>query len=269
MTILCTFPGRAGDLLWALPTVRAVSEHFRQPVDLQIAGEFAGMLPLLRQQPYLAGIHADETWGMDYGWDPPFFESGYDRAYHLGYHRWPELPLPFETAWQLGRQWDPGDGFLPPTDLARPWIHVEGPGIPIDIAVGFTEAWFELKLGVLASLGNARLADSLVQLTPPGTRWDSAETTAAASVYPCDWLDAARAIRNSDLFVGDCSALHVLACALGQRCVIIEPMEARHNGIFYPYGQDGPKVRLVRGLDGQPTFDARHAADTIREALRA
>ena len=31
MTILCTFPGKHGDLLWALPTVRAISEPEPDP----------------------------------------------------------------------------------------------------------------------------------------------------------------------------------------------------------------------------------------------
>ncbi len=47
---LCTFPGRYGDIIWALPTVRGISE-VEGPVDLLIAGEFASIVPLLEQQP--------------------------------------------------------------------------------------------------------------------------------------------------------------------------------------------------------------------------
>lgn len=275
MKILCTFPGRAGDLLWALPTVRAISEQFGGPVDLLIAGEFASMVPLLQMQPYLDRIEADSNWSMSHGWQPPGREdviSPYDRIFHLGYRRWPALPLPEETYRQFVLQWY-AEGGTPETvtmvDLARPWITVDGPGIPLDLAVGFTEAWFELKLGLLLSVEQQLVGGpTLIQLTPPHSRWTSPEVPpGTVAVFPCGWRDAARAIRNSDLFFGDCSALHVLALALGKRCVICEPMEARWNEIFYPLGKID-RVHLVLGNDGRPTFDARACAAAIRGPLR-
>src|SRR5260221_13810852 len=97
--ILTTFPGRAGDLLWALPTVRAIAEHFDTEVDLQIAGEFASMVDLLLQQPYLAGVIADPRWTLTPpdDWKAPELPREYDRVFHLGYRRWPRLPLPWEV----------------------------------------------------------------------------------------------------------------------------------------------------------------------------
>ncbi len=263
--VLCTFPGRAGDLLWALPTVRAIAEHHGDPVDLLIAGEFESMIPLLQPQPYLSRVHADPAWNMA-EWKPPTVPCGpRDVVHHLGYRRWPECPLPFEifqTAFpdHAAQGWGPA--------LERPWITVSGPGVPCEIICGFTEAWFELKLGLLTSveylLGSA--GPTMQQLTPYGTRWSSEVPPATACVYECDWLDAARAIRNSDLFFGDCSALHVLAVAMGKPVVLCEPMTARHNDIFYPLGKTD-RVRLVTGNDGLPTFDARHCATALQEAL--
>lgn len=285
--VLCTFPGRAGDLLWALPAIRAIAESGGQPVDLQIAGEFAGILPVLATCPYLGKVFADPRWGLTPpeewlappAW-PPREEGGpyesfatppdplvaYDHVYHLGYRGWPQRPLPEETylqaVIQVGRE-------LPPLNLARPWITV--PTSRPDagraaLVVGFTEAWFELKLGIVQCLQMrtiSELRDGIV-LTPKGSRWE-----VEGGWEGTDWADAAQLIRDCTIFLGDCSALHVLAVAQGVPVVVVEPMEARWNPIFYPLGMDGPQVTMVRGLDGRPTFDARHTAETLEEVIRA
>lgn len=272
MKLLVTFPGRAGDLLWALPTVRAIADVHGCPCDLQIAGEFASMLDLLRLQPYLGHVSANPHWGLSEAdnWQAPMPvgtpEGTYEHVVHLGYRRWPERPLPHE-AYLNALDHFAGHVLLPPLDLARPWITVEGPGAPCDVAVGFTEAWFELKLGLLISVTNRCHNRTLLQLTPHGTRWRSQETAGVVSVMACDWLEAARAIRNSDVVLADCSALHVLAVAMGKPVVVLEPMEARLASIFWPLGQNGPQVTLVRGNDGQATFDARHCAETLEAVL--
>lgn len=280
--ILCTFPGRHGDLLWALPTVRAIAETTGDPVDLQIAGEFGGLLPLLLAQPYLGSVFADARWGLTppNAWQappawPPRREGGeaehfqtppdppiaYDKVYQLGYRRWPELPLPYEID-QTVRV----DLELPPLDLTRPWIQ---PPLGFAswredqagrrVAMGWTECHFELKYGL-----SCLVAAQGWSLRPimSGGRWE-----AEGSTDPTTWGRAALVLSQADLFLGDCSALHVLAVALGKPVVLVEPMEARWNPIFYPLGMDGPQVTVVKGLDGQPTFDARHCAETLAKVL--
>lgn len=266
MRILATFPGRAGDILWALPSIRAISEHFSTPVDLMVCGEFESLLPLLRLQPYLGTCTARHDWPLvpPAEWQNPAPEGEYNRVYQLGYRGWPAKPLPFETQDTLATCWCLEDGPFPQIDLDRPWITIEGPGAPCEIAVGFTENWFELKVGLFHLVGGALGSNRLLQLTPGG-RWTK-ETTGCWSVLQCDWLDAARAIRDAQVFFGDCSALHVLAVALGKPCVIMEPMVERHNLIFWPLGTHG-RVRLVRGNDGLPTVDARHCAEVLEEVL--
>lgn len=100
-------------------------------------------------------------------------------------------------------------------------------------------------------------------LCPAGSRWET-----EAGYYSTSWVDAATFLNVSKVFFGDCSALHVLAVAMGKPAVLCEPMEARWNDIFYPVGKVGPQVRLVTGLDGRPTFDSRHCAEAIQEVLR-
>ena len=260
MRILCTFPGRAGDLLWALPTVRAISESLGHPVDLQIAGEFASMVDQLLKQPYLAGVIADPRWGMGDGWEAPRLPKEYDRVIHLGYRRWPELPLPFEVAGIANRL---GLAVLP--DLQRPWITVKPQRMYGAVAVGWTDCHFELKYGLsqlLFTSRDGRPFRDAVLLPPPGSRWITEGVE-----RPCGWLEAAAQIAGAPCFLGDCSALHVLACALGKPVVCYEPMVERLNPIFWPYGKDGPQVTLVRGNDGEMTTDSRHTAETLEKVL--
>jgi hypothetical protein len=269
MKILCTFPGRYGDLLWTLPSIRALSRRVGQPINLLIAGEFASITLLLQQQPYLGQIITDPAWSLSppNEWQAPPI-SGFDLTFHLGYRGWPTLALPYEALHNLNAETvdagmrSAGMGNIQPSELALtdPWIQVDGPGPPCELAVGFTEAWFELKLGLLASLD--RYLPPYVQLTPPGSRWTT-EGVGLVAVQAGDWLIHARTIRNSERFLGDCSALHVLAVAMGIPAIICEPMEARWNPIFYPVGMDGPQVTVVKGTDGRPTFDARHCRDML------
>lgn len=265
--VLTSFPGRCGDLIWALPTIRAISESYAVPVDLLICGEFAGMVPLLAPQPYLARVVADPDWGIGHGWQPPNRAdviSPYDKIFHLGYRRWPELPLPLEVD-QTVRV----DRELPPLDLTRPWITapLKGPlhyHLGRRIAVGFSECHFELKYGLLGLLGQHDSRWEVQTVMGPSGRWGD-----EAGEGMCNWEEAAHAISQAEVFVGDCSALHVLAVALGKPCVLVEPMEARHNAIFWPLGQEGPQVTLVRGLDGKPTWDSRHLCETVAARLEA
>lgn len=265
--ILVTFPGRAGDVIWALPTVRVIAELAQHPVDLQIAGEFSGMVELLRQQEYLHYVYADRDWSLTPpdDWRAPSWVPGreYDQVYHLGYRGWPDLPLPFCT-YAVAQTYLPG---LPALELHRPWITVAQPSRNITLsplAAGFTDCWFELKLGIvecLKAVDIPGLHDAAL-LTPHGSRWNE-----EAGFEGCSWVEAAWIIHNAEVFLGDCSALHVLAVALGKPCVLVEPMQERLNPIFWPLGMDG-RVQVVRGNDGLPTWDSRHTADALRMVLK-
>jgi hypothetical protein len=270
--VLCTFPGRHGDLLWALPTIRSIAEEAGDPVDLLIAGEFAGLIPLLARQAYLHTVDADATWNPQDR--VPIVPPGYDHVYHLGYPRWPELPLPFETyntAVAAGIA-------IPPLDLTRPWIQITStPSYNRAVVFGWTDCHFELKYGLtellfpdtdeswrdqVASAPRSQVDVNVLGLFPPGSRWIT-----EGHYVPSTWLEAARWLTRAKVVLTDCSALHVLAVALGIPVVLVEPMEARWNPIFYPCGDAGPQVTVVKGLDGKPTVDARHVTDTLSRVL--
>lgn len=262
MSLLVTMPGRFGDILWSLPTVRALSVRASEPVDLAIAGEFASILPLLNLQPYIRRAFALDQWSLTppEEWRAPIGDlkgTDWDEQRDLGYRGWPSTPLPYFIGEQMGVSREE-------LQLDVPWITVNDPAPPTEIAVGFTEAWFELKLGVVLSALERQPHPYLI-LTPVGSRWMT--EARYVSRISSSWVEMAGIIRNSDLFFGDCSALHVLAVALGKPVLLCEPMEARWNPIFYPFGMDG-RVQVVLGNDGRPTFDARAVQQAIEEKLR-
>ena len=259
MRITC--PGRYGDLLWACAVIRAISEGLDAPVDLRISGEFNPIAGLLCQQPYIKTVVASANWSMttqdQHAWCPPQAAEG---DVHVGYRGWPDQPLP-QYVYQQTREIYP-DLPMASLDLQRPWITV--PPYAHKRATwtcGFSEYHFELKYGLWELLTHQPQGLGPLSLCT-GPRWKQ-----EAKHGGCGWEDAAQWIAASRVFLGDCSALHVLAVALGVPALIMEPMEARWNPIFWPLGMDGPQVRCVKGNDGRPTCDARHVADDLKEAL--
>ncbi len=271
MKILCTFPGRNGDLLWALPTIRAISQHFNVPVDLQISGEFTGIVPLLERQPYLKKVWADQGWSLTPPdeWIAPATGLPYDRVFNCGYRGWPAKCLPYWA--ELGVKTSYLELAELQVDYATAWISL-GQTPTLDkllmplgytVVAGWSDEWFELKFGVMRLLP-PRFNPCIV--CPPGSRWDTEGHGMA--IFPTDWVKAAWRIWNGEIFLGCCSALHVLATAMGKPVVVLEPSTARHNPIFYPFGMDG-RIRVVKGNDGQPTHDVRHTIATIEQVLHA
>lgn len=268
MTILCTHPGRYGDLLWALPTLRALAAQSGQPVDLLLSAKYGtkGFGALLSAQPYLGQVLVANNWAIEETApitprEPPSLPTGYDQVLHLGYDGWPRLSLPYETARIAGLT-------SAAIDLATPWIAPTPPAtryvLGASVLVGFTDEYFEVKAGLMALLrrqwgwvGRPRFIN-----ISHGRRWNNEMRVESVS-----WLRAASWLGVSRLFVGCCSALHVLACGVGRPVVCVEPALARHHDVFYPYGKLGPQVTLVTGNDGQPTVDSRHLVDAIQQAV--
>lgn len=278
-------PGRYGDLFWALPTVRmlhrqhgAVRLHL--PVDPANTTPMKAVVNLLQKQDYLAEIVIREDWSIELEaprrpFAPP--EGGYNGAWvHLAYQEWPLTPLPFYSAC-LG-------GFLPEQVDFKPWIHAE-PAFEraadeTVVLFHWTDRWFELKAGLTHIITQGPRALPLTAWTlrtdPNSQRWDAYRHAVGTT-----FENLARQIAACSLVVTDCSSAHVLAAAMGKRCVVVEPEEARHHKVFWPGSiQDakghwhqapnrfGELVYPVIGSDGKPTFDARHTADLIKELLK-
>lgn len=287
--ILVTFPGKLGDILWALPTIRAISETVGAPVDF-VCEDNPGAVPpasrlpeLLMAQPYIGTAWAQEGWTqgppanqvthfsreqrvpISRGWPNP---KSYDKIIHLGYCGWPQRPLAQETN-DLARidlelpplRMDPW--ILPPANTSA-WAFTAS---NFSVVVGFTDEHAELKAGLIWALAAAEV-ETLVLVPPGGSRicneWLARQPhgPVVAAHYKGDLREAARIIANCSLFVGCLSSQAVLAAAMGRPRVLVEPSPARHNPIFQHWD-----TQLVVGHDGLPTVDARAVVAAVKAKL--
>lgn len=297
MKVLCTMPGKFGDILWSLPTVRAIAEAAGEPVDFMISAAYGTLAPLLAHQPYLRNWIVNANWQVrdtapmtpsrppDCPVDPPI-DYAWDKTIHLGYERWPQSLLPTDIFLRATVQWGSP---LPTLDLNAPWLEVPdrdhwsenetytefGAEHHPHVHVGWSEEHVELKAGLIYALSGRLPAHDIRVITHLGSRlateWlshypgnEASEGFENLSWYSASWEMTAHALSNSKLFLGCLSAQWVLANALGIPTVIVEPNEARHNPIFF---YDHPRNTMLMGNDGKPTFDARHLVDTIRSKL--
>ena len=302
MRILATAPGKLGDVIWALPTVRWLAETYQTTIDLYLPQSLHALLEVLLAQPYVGEVTLDSAWVTQDTAPrtpqvPPTLDSfladrRHNAVLHLGYPDWPKLPLPYETAAHayqqlvaLGDDWATGlttMGAIPPTqiaDLSRPWItrFVRQPrheADPPQIAVAWTDRWAELKIGLTLMLQHKTIPNSWdgdvdwVWLTEPGSRIDLEASYGAlpgnATKYPVSLEKVIYFLAGSHLVLTDNSLVMTLAQGMGIHTVCMEPEADRHHPIFWP---ETGKLHKVIGNDGRPTFDARHTKDRLVEIL--
>lgn len=272
MAVLCSMPGRHGDILWSLPTVRALADAHGEPVTMAISGKYGSLKALIEAQPYVKQCLALPNWEVqETAPMTPRVPTGtpaldaFEHQYHLGYGGWPEKALPFECE-RIANITRATRREPPITiDLTTPWIQAEPwEQVPHDVVFGWSDEHFELKYGLTLLLARSvwGTAKSGFQLCAPGSRWET-----EGGFDTTDWLENAQRIAGCKVFVGCCSALHVLAVAMGKPVIVMEPNPQRHADVFYPLGKVH-RVHLVLGGDGQPTHDARHVKDAVEAALR-
>lgn len=266
-------PGKFGDLLWALPTARAIAERDGENINLVIPGSLAPLTWLLGMQTdYISSVEIDPSWEvLDTAPATPISPPKDPTMPSLGYPQWPIHTLPFEVAYNAAvggadnpRYW-------------RPWINVasftRGLADEKCLIVHWTDRWFELKLGILRELARAFPRVAIEWYAAPGTRM------AEAGANECDWVALARTMTGKQVVLTDCSSAHVLAMAVGvPNVIVVEPETDRHHFIFWP-GSDphwqptdtplGRTIRPVLGNDRRPTFDSRHTIDAINEVFNA
>lgn len=263
MRILCTMPGRHGDILWSLPTARAIAESVGEPVDFMVSAKYGAVAELIGEQPYIRTCWANESWDVVESAPmsprtPPAAPA--DLAVHLGYDGWPSGRNLPESIWKIADAQVPA---LKPIDLERPWIAVEDP-IKCDLSVGFSDEWAEMKAGVTEAVFEAldRKYSFLVTQRHAHARFNNEWYWGYKAVS--SFLHCARIIAGSRVFLGCLSSPWVIANALGKRTVIMEPSEPRWNPVFW---RESPLNHLCRGGDGKPTFDARVVVQEVKRAL--
>ncbi len=262
-------PGKYGDILWSLPTVRAVSETFGVPVDFLVSVDYGHHRDLLRLQPYIREVISWPSWEHHRSgcspWSP--FDEGlhylprelpsYDHVFHLGYRSVPDKPLPEFIYGELGKT--TAGVRMCPLDLDRPWVSTGSPSSGYHssaVAVGWSPSHASLKVEFTEFLKERFPHVAFVPIMPAipnGDVWE--QFWCFDAVRPANWVESAERVATAQFFVGCCSALYVLACAMGKSALIFEPDKARWDSTFYPYGTNGPRVLLVRA-NSAGAFDA-------------
>lgn len=109
--ILVTFPGKMGDLIYSLPAIISLREHFGCSIDYQTSEYCRPAISLIKSQPCIEDCFIDPDYVLEnfyYGCQPPLMSEppGYDRVFHLGFrkeifggdiHKSPLLITPYIT----------------------------------------------------------------------------------------------------------------------------------------------------------------------------
>jgi len=136
MKVLCSMPGKTGDILWSLPTCRAIADAAEEPVDLLLSHQYGNvsLRKLIEGAPYISQTYADPLWSVQdtaplspsrpremirpdsQGIGPG---APYDKTIHLGYETWPLSLLPADIYVRATASWGSP---LPEIDLDTPWL---------------------------------------------------------------------------------------------------------------------------------------------------
>ena len=236
---LCTFSGRFGDILWSLPTAREIAKLHEYPVSFAVMPQYASLVPLLKAQPYIADAYALEDWvctGSPHGdqpWKPPTIPPGYDYVYHLTYRSHPMRRTLVESiAEQQSVSLE-----------MRSWISVPKPKKrreTFTICYAFTETQKEKKKA---------LFEFLFHNFDATCDWVDLKTHS--------WLEAARELKASHIFLGCRSANYVLAVGTGIPILTYEPTLERRPMLFScPWA-----LEMMGGVD-----DFRYCLDILEGA---
>lgn len=253
--VLCTFSGPFGDILWSLPTVRAISQMVGERVDFATMPEYCTLQDLFRYQPYIDKSFVIDDWkceGSPHGnqpWNPPASAlRDYDRCFHLTYRAHPgiggkRLPLIDFIADQQAMKF---------VESPLPFITVRkdfgyNNSLPF-VALAFNNMHVDLKLRFMEILRKADLGGVVIQ-----------------DVLHMNWIDTATVIKHAICFVGCRSSNNVIAHGVGQKNIFIyEPdINRKFNGPFgdvfgCPYGSEV-------GVDASPEEAADMCIHFIKE----
>ena len=111
--IAFTHPGKVGDLLYGLPTIKKICEVKNEIADFYTSSYcYPIVKKLLERQSYINNAYLSQTYvieGMDMGvrpWRVPVDLSMYETVYHLGFRTAPNKALPAFIANSVGTDWN-------------------------------------------------------------------------------------------------------------------------------------------------------------------
>lgn len=244
---LATFPGKFGDILWSLPTVREIADQVGEKIDFAVMPSYESLVPLLKEQAYIDDAFVLPKWeclGSPWGDQPwqPTHEAVkdlkvYDKWWHLGYRCHPrEHALIDFTAFQQEIKLRP---------LPLPFISVDSlkwekacyrkaPGEKGDkYKVNFVSYGFNGEYSVEKHMFIEELKSRLNYLE-------------FVDIGQVSWLEATGFLQSKDCIchVGCRTSLHVLAHGIGKKVILFEPNPSKNTtGPFgkifsCPYGNE-------------------------------
>lgn len=213
-----TFPGQFGDLLWSIPTIREIVKS-HGPVDFYTMPLHASILPLLATQDCFNDVFSLESWHLEgrvpgcQPWQHPKLPKEYDREIPLGYNEWPGVPL-VNFISNIGKVY---------LENPMPFIFVEPKG-NYDLVTGYS-AIYDTQKGEFIDQVVVKVREQKPEFTWFDSSW-------------LPWLESAQYIAGGKVFMGDKSALHVLAHGIGKFVLETESNGDRRSNIFCnPHGQ--------------------------------
>lgn len=106
--IAVSHPGKIGDVLYALPTVRFLCELHQAKADFYTSSYCAPLTSLLEYQPFIRSVVIPSAYvseHMELGvqpWQMPIAADDYAAVYQLGFRAWPEKSLIDHIAESVG-----------------------------------------------------------------------------------------------------------------------------------------------------------------------
>lgn len=261
MKILTTFPGKNGDILWSLPTVRQISKNHDVKVDFGIMPQYHTLLPLLDEQSYIAKAFLIDDWlctGSPHG-DQPWEPQGINR-----------LIMEYDKVYNLGYRYHPG---------------IHGPQMPLLDFVAYLQG-IELTYPVIPFITveeNLRVKGSLAIVSYSfNTEYKDLKdrflhhvTTHCPNVVFIDvtsmpWETAGTVIKHSEGFMGCCSSNHVLAYGVGQQHIFIyEPHPNRHALGHFGGTFNCPYIKIAtHPMEASPEQSADIAIENINNWVK-
>lgn len=252
MPIVVTQPGKLGDLIWSLATVKRLTEIHETRAILITTTYCQNAVPFIKAQPYIKDVIVAGGWKItgdcpgNQPWMPPpstlmqrygewtFRPQSPRETFHLGFPEWPSPTLLEDPARRHGVI----------LGASEPWLTLPNRSDQTTgVSIAFTDEYAEAKAGITYALIKAcrarnRKNRSLNVLLNAGSRMAS---EFGFTFLPCDFLMAARSIAASKLWVGCKSVWRVVAYGLGIPTLVVEPSPPRWQSVFDP-----PPVKLWR-----------------------
>jgi len=264
MEVLVTFSGKAGDILWSLPTVRHISTMLGVKVSMGVMPAYESLVPLLKSNSYIQDAFTIPEWittGSPHGdqpWQPQnddTLQKEYDSVYHLTYRSHPHGNQPlidFVAQQQNITLPEPVCPFIDSKDW-EPYKETY-------IAYAFNEMYKDQKETFLGCLSAMLGTSGLSSYIP----------VEFVDVSKLEWNIAKYVIKYAVCFVGCKSANYVLANGVGQRNIFsYEPCYARHSNGGFGTTFSNPHWHEVHGpLVSSPEKEAEAAAHYIKKWVK-